>query len=432
MKQREIKSSVLRRALVPAAGLLSILSAPAAWAGDATGKVAEAKQQPSGFFADIRYRDERVSQDALTGKVAPLAADASTVRAKLGYQSGTYHGIGARVSAQTLQTVGGGGYNSTTNGMTAYSTVPDPVTTQLDEAYLSYSGLDNTRFALGRQVVNLDNARFIGNVGWRQIEQTFNALTVVNTSLPDTRITAGEIVQVNRVFGDYSPHTSGPLAGKMKMHSPIVNVSYGGWQYAQLTGYGYFLNYDPETLFTANSTRTEGLRLKGSAPAGGVKLLYTAEYASQSNYGTNPASYHVGYNFVEAGVDAGLADFRAGREVLGADGRNHAFQTPLATLHAFNGWAEMFLTKPGQGLKDTYYAAGTKIAAARLDAIYHSFRADQPTAAIGNFGNEWDFQATRKFYRRYTLGATFADFRTQNATLYANTRRLWFWLAAAY
>ena len=428
MNQNEIQSAVIRRVLVPAAGLLSILSFPCALADDA----AATQPQSGRFFADIRYRDERVYQDALTGKVTPLAADASTVRAKLGYQSGTYHGIAARVSAQTLQTVGGGGYNSTANGMTAYSTVPDPVTTQLDEAYLSYSGLDKTRFALGRQVISLDNARFIGNVGWRQIEQTFNGVTMVNTSLRDTKITAGELLRANRVFGDYSPHGSGALAGKMKMHSPIVNVSYSGWQYARLTGYGYFLNYDPETAFTANSTRTEGLRLKGAAPAGRVKLLYTAEYAGQSNYGTNPASYHVNYDFVEAGVDMGLADFRAGREVLGADGQNHAFQTPLATLHAFNGWAEMFLTKPGQGLKDSYYAAGTKIASARLDAIFHSFRADQPTATIRDFGHEWDFQATREFYRRYTLGATFADFRTQNATLYANTRRLWLWFAAAY
>ena len=32
-------------------------------------------------------------------------------------------------------------------------------------------------------------------------------------------------------------------------------------------------------------------------------------------------------------------------------------QTPLATLHAFNGWADMFLTTPANGLQDLYFRA---------------------------------------------------------------------------
>ena len=29
-----------------------------------------------------------------------------------------------------------------------------------------------------------------------------------------------------------------------------------------------------------------------------------------------------------------------------------ALQTPLATLHAFNGWADKFLSTPANGLRD--------------------------------------------------------------------------------
>lgn len=42
------------------------------------------------------------------------------------------------------------------------------------------------------------------------------------------------------------------------------------------------------------------------------------------------------------------------REVLGADGKaGWSFQTPMSSLHKFNGWADVFLTTPAAGLRDT-------------------------------------------------------------------------------
>ena len=89
----------------------------------------------------------------------------------------------------------------------------------------------------------------------------------------------------------------------------------------------------------------------------------------------NPANYRVHYTFLEGGVDIKSAELKLGYELLGSDD-SKSFSTPLATLHAFNGWADMFLATPATGLKDTYLSATTTLADIKLGAAYHDFRAD--------------------------------------------------------
>ena len=47
--------------------------------------------------------------------------------------------------------------------------------------------------------------------------------------------------------------------------------------------------------------------------------------------------------------------FRVGWERLSGSEREGQFQTPLATLHAFNGWADKFLSTPVNGIEDLYF-----------------------------------------------------------------------------
>ena len=83
-------------------------------------------------------------------------------------------------------------------------------------------------------------------------------------------------------------------------------------------------------------------------PLGGKnKLIYTAEFATQETTdGANEADYsliELGYGFDGYSIIAGL-------ETLGSDDGAYGFQTPLATKHAFNGWADKFLKTPNDGL----------------------------------------------------------------------------------
>jgi len=394
--------------------------------------------------ADLRYRYESVRNP---GKATPNAADAQTVRMLLGYQTGNFKGFGAKVEAAAVRNVfGGNNYNSlactAVSGCTNYAVVADPVATYLNQSYLSFEGVPLTVLKWGRQRLILDNARFIGNVGWRQNEQTYSGLTLVNHSLPDTRITAAYITNVHRIFTSNAIIAAtglpavGATAGQHKMRSSLLNVSYGGWKYASVSGYAYLLDYDRSSGFTANSTNTYGVRLSGNAPVGGYKALYTAEFASQSNAKLNNATnYTVSYSLLEGGMNFGFAALKLGHEVLGSNGSaatSRSFSTPLATLHAFNGWADMFLATPARGLKDTYISADSALSGVKLKAVYHDFRADKPDATVNHYGTEWDAVAMKSFGKNYSVGLKYASFRTRLAASYPNTDKVWLWAEAKF
>lgn len=387
---------------------------------------------------NVQFRYENVTNP---GNAVPKKAEATTARLRLGYETGTFNGLSAMVEAESVKEFGYNSYDSKGAGQTAngYAVVADPEATEINQAYLNYSSVPaSMSVKWGRQRIILDNARFIGNVGWRQNEQTFDALTVVNASLPDTKITAGYITNVNRIFSDNAAGgNAGAFAGNHKMRSPILNVSYKGWEFAELVGYGYLLNYDPTTAFTANSADTYGLRLNGNTPAGENKLLYTAEYAHQSDGSNNPTKYQTSYLLLESGVDINSALFKLGYEVLGADSgaitkttgaaTTKSLSAPLATLHAFNGWADLFLVTPTQGLKDIYVSVGTALAGIKFGAVYHDFSADKSTATIGKYGTEWDVVATKVISKTYTIGAKYATYSTKNVAITANTDKFWVW-----
>lgn len=391
--------------------------------------------------ANLQYRYEDVRNAA----AAANTATAHTVRLRLGYETATFNGFGAMVEAESTKELTNKKYNSLNPANATYAQILDPEVTEINQAYLSYSGIANTNVKWGRQRLILDNARFIGNVGWRQNEQTFDAFTLVNKSLPSTTITAGYITNANRVVGDGIPTTD---AGNARMQSPIFNISYKGWSFAEIAGYAYQLDYTPVGAATtnANSADTYGIRLNGSTPMGGNKLLYTAEFANQTDGGNNATSFDTDYTLLEAGVDVtGVAVFKLGYEVLGTDtsARTKAtglaaaarpFATPLATLHAFNGWADMFLATPIAGLKDTYVSANAKLAGINLGAVYHDYRADKTTGAFtsSSIGDEWNLVATKVFDKNYTIGLKYADYKAKGtaATTFAanvNTQKTWLW-----
>lgn len=371
---------------------------------------------------NMRLRYEGVQQNN-----ALKDAAATTARLRLGYETADFNGFSAMVEAEAAKALGAQNFNSAANGNTGYSLVADPEYTEINQSYLAYSGLSGTTVKWGRQRIILDNARFVGNVGWRQNEQTFDALTIVNQSLPDTKITAGYITNVNRLFSDNAIATVGAAAGNHKMKSPVINVNYKGLSFGELSGYGYFLDYDLPAAHYGLSTKTIGLRLKGATPMGESKLSYTAEYASQSNYKNNPATFSTKYAFAELGLGNKLGELKAAYEVLGGNGVK-SFSTPLATLHAFNGWADMFLTTPAAGLKDASVTAGSVLGGIKLAATYHDFSADSGSA---KYGSEWDLLAAKRFDKNYLVGAKYGRFSSKN-TAFVDTSKVWLWAEAMF
>jgi hypothetical protein len=118
---------------------------------------------------------------------------------------------------------------------------------------------------------------------------------------------------------------------------------------------------------------------------------------------------------------------KAAVEELGANGRQ-SFQTPLGTNHAFQGWADVFLTTPKDGVRDVQATVAGKVIGTKLMFVYHNF---QSVTNNLDYGNEYDFLITKKFGKHYHLLAKYAYYDGDNSApgKYVNDVHK-FWLQA--
>jgi hypothetical protein len=349
----------------------------------------------------MRYRYEWVEQEG-----NPYSASASTMRTQLGYATGDYYGFGAFLQFEDVRVIGDEHYNSTVNGLMRYPTVVDPESTEVNQAYLSYKGVPGTLFRYGRQVIVYDNHRFIGDVGWRQNQQTFDAFSVANTSLPDTTISYAHAVNANRIFGER--HAT---QADVELKGDWLNLAYKGLSFGSIVGYAYLLDFEPgqtgPTVQVTSSNKTLGLRFDGGIKLGAPKLLYTAEYAKQNDYADGAATVDADYYFAMLGVEFVGVQIKLNYEVLSGDGV-YALQTPFATLHAFNGWADKFLVTPADGLIDSFLSVGGRVASVNLLGMYHLYGSDN----LGyEYGQELNLLVSWKLNKYLTLLTKYANYQ---------------------
>lgn len=370
----------------------------------------------------LRYRYEHVNQDN-----ALKDANASTVRVRLNYKTADWRDWLGFVEFDHIAEVILNDFNSgagTSPGRMQYSTVADPRGSDLNQLYLQYSPTDDWQMSLGRQKINLDNQRFVGAVGWRQNEQTFDALSLTSRSIPNTELFYSYIENVNRIFGDKVP------AGDHSVNTHLLNAKIKLGDAWSITPYAYYIDNEDVPLF---STSTFGARFMGKAAAGAGTINFTAELATQSDAADNPVNYDADYAHINILWTAknGLA-LGAAYESLGGDAASAgmSFRTPLATLHAFQGWADQFLATPGSGVDDLYVTVKYKTASWNLQAVYHDFSSE---AGSGDFGTELDIAASRKLGDRYGLLLKAAFFDADSAaTSFVDTNKFWIMLTANY
>lgn len=302
-------------------------------------------------YVDARYRLHVVETDGSTLE----DAQASTLRTRVGYKTGSYKGLSAQVEVQNVSRIGGG-YNDGVNGQTDTYQITDSDSTELNQAFLMYTGIKDTAFVLGRQAVNLDNGRFIGADEFRQNNTTHDAYVAVNNSIKDLTAIYGYVRKVNLGVGEDSSVSS------LDTETHLVNLTYAGLPMGKLTGYGYFLNVEDVASI---SSATYGLRYTGDvALADNLAALYELEYATQNNYENNNSEYRHHYLHASAGVKMGDNSVKIGFEKLAGNGTT-AFQTPLSSSTDFNGWSNVFAnggfhSTPGAGIHDTYVKAEMK------------------------------------------------------------------------
>ena len=366
------------------------------------------------WILDGRYRVENVDQDG-----PQRTATASTLRTQAGFETNPSLPFSALVEIEDVRAIGAEKFDSTTNGHTGYSVVSDPEGTELNQAYLTWqrSGL---RARAGRQALVLDNARFIGDVDFRQNQQTYDSVMLQATTPAGSRLTYGYLWRVRRFLGE--DHTLGDL----DMRSHVLNLSHGLLNGDRVTAYAYLLEFNTAALL-ASSTKTFGVSYDGGLDVGTHRFFYRAEYADQSDYAENPRAGDAWYANVELGWRFPIQWLlTAGSERLNGDG-TLAFQTPLATLHKFNGHADIFLVTPPTGLEDYYARATVPILGARFTAAWHDFRASEGDS---RYGEELDAEITWRLDTHWLIGVKYADYQAKQFT--ADTRKAWFWVEASF
>ncbi|MGH6617460.1 alginate export family protein [Sphingomonas sp.] len=369
---------------------------------------------------DARMRYEHVDQAPL-----PSNADAVTMRVRSGIEAKA--GDFALLAESEATLAISEHYNSGLNGKTAFPLVPDTQNIELNRLQLQYRGLPGTVVTVGRQRINLDDQRFVGSVAWRDNEQTFDAARIEWSGIRNLKADLTYARADRSIWGiDGGNRYGAARLSSIGGDNVFTNLAYTT-TFGTLIGFAYLIDQDQRLVF-ANSSQTYGARFIGARSLNkAVKLSYMASFARQSDYRRNPNDYAASYYAGELGLGIRAFSLSGGYEVLGADqgAALTSFQTPLATLHKFNGWADKFLVTPPNGLRDAYGSIGygwKKIAgfdAIGLTAVYHRFDSDRLDQ---HYGDEIDLQASLK-RGRYTALVKYADYTAHGFA--TDTQKLW-------
>ena len=423
-----------RKYLAAGAAFAVLACASGAWAqsppaapdglGDAAPAVeAPPPPPPSGFVSDaiaaghllldVRARYELVDQK----KTATLRnnAEAYTIRTRIGWETADWNGLKGLVEFEDVRILGEhfavnvpGATTPPLNGAikAIYPLVNDPQVTELNRAQVTWTPSAALSVVAGRQRILIDDQRFIGSVGWRQDEQTFDGVKA-DYAIGRFKATYAYLWKVNRILGE---------ARDWDSDSHLFNATWSPSEAVRLEGFVYALDFSNSA---ANSSITSGLKASGKTWVGLYQLAYNATYAKQSEYRSNTAPYNLAY---WGGDVTGLFDIyslKLSYESLEGNG-TRGFTTPLATTHLFNGWSDAFVQPLGgnksfvDGLEDLNLTFNSKPRFRftyffNSDFIlrYHDFK-DQRTGA--DLGKEWNAQFLAAITTKLSVAVKYADF----------------------
>lgn len=438
-------------------------------------------------MTSFRLRYEEVQQDGLQPptivgtKKNPTAtqdlkdAEGITLRSLIGWQTAPFNNLSFAAQLINVSKFKDD-FNDSTNGTlinsvsnqpdkVQYAKIVDPDNTDINQLFVDWTGIKNTRLRVGRQQVNLDNVRFIGDIGFRQVMQVFDGVSVLNKSIPDTEVFLAHFDRVKQIT------TKLRSDGNLE----VANLKYRISPTESLVGYGYFSSFEDlgfgrawfgNAAGTGGKTvgkngninqnadqgnKIIGARLDGVHPFNpDWKGLYTAEYAKQTDYDGGDSRIDAHYYKLGGGAAYGNFALRADQELLSSNGGQYAFQTPFGTNHLFQGWVDKFLATPLEGIKDTFVTATYKYGDFGFFADYHVLDSDKDFNKVGgglgdHYGKEWNAAVSYNFNKNimtkieygkfteddhYALLAKTANTVTGNRGRIRDTDKLW--LTAMY
>ena len=347
-------------------------------------------------------------------------SNALTLRERVGLKTKPWHGISGLVEGEFTEVLGAD-YNAGA-GPQAYpfdranSVIADPRNAELNQAIIQYDGFDSS-LKLGRQRIIYDNSAFIGNVGWRQNEQTFDAISLSNKSIDNLTLKYAYLNQINRIYGSEanSPLTKVPLFDNVQdiaANVNLINASYTGCKGVTLGAYAYLMEFQNKSNWDNN---TFGLSAQGDVL--GVTLY--GEVAVQDRAGLSADDTAIYGHFVATGK------FATQTLVLSVEELGAGFKTPLATVHQFNGYADAFtsgrIEGNHNGLTDVSVSHTIPIGGGiNWTNVLHAFGDNQISTG---YGWEYDSVLVKKFDAHFSALAKFARFDS-NGDAFVGSARL--------
>lgn len=401
-------------------------------------------------MTSFRLRYEEVEQDGngpagTIGAGKPLQdAKGLTLRSLIGWQTAPFKNFSFAAQLIDVSKLKDD-FNDSTNGTLInggsnqfdradHAKIVDPDYTGLNQLYMDWTGIKNTRMRIGRQQVNLDNVRFVGDIGFRQVMQVFDGVSVLNKTIPDTEIFLAHFEGVRQITT--VKRDDGAL--------DIANLKYRISPSESLVGYAYLSDFKDLGLSNGwfgaagidQSHKTFGARLDGVRKVSDDwKVLYTAEYAKQSDYQGGDSRIDAHYYKVGGGAAYGDLALRVDQELLSSNDGQFAFQTPFGTNHLFQGWVDKFLATPREGIRDTFVTATYKVGDFAFFADYHWIKSDEDFTRVGGgtgdqYGKEWNVAATYTYDKNLMGKVEYGAFKEDDpykatASRIRDTDKLW-------
>ena len=366
------------------------------------------------LLLEVRSRYEFVDQK----KTAVLRdnGEAFTVRTRLGWETADWNGVRGLVEFEDVRQVGPehfavnvpGAITPPLNGAdkARYPLINDPDVTELNRLQLTWTPSAAVSVTAGRQRILIDDQRFVGNVGWRQDEQTFDAVRT-DVAWGRFKATYAYVTHVNRILGELKDWDS---------DSHLFNATWSPAEALRVEGFVYALDFGNSP---ANSSITKGVKASGKTWIGLFQVVYNATYAQQSDYRHNTASYDLDYWGADLAGTFDIWTAKVSYESLEGNG-TRGFTTPLATTHAFQGWSDAFVQPLGgnkgfvDGIEDLNFTFNAKprfratyFFNSDIFVRYHDFN-DQRTGA--DLGHEWNLQFQAAINPKLSWAVKYADF----------------------
>lgn len=386
----------------------------------------------------VRARYEFVDQK----RTATLrqTGEAFTARTQLGWETGDWNGLRGLIEFEDVRQIGPehfainvpGAATPPLNGAikAQYPIINDPDVTELNRLQLSWTPNAAFQATLGRQRLAQDDQRFIGDVAWRQDQQTFDAIRF-DVASGRFKLFYAYVTHVNRILGELRDWDS---------DSHLAQLTWSPAEQLRLQGFVYALDFGNSA---PNSSITKGIKASGKTWLGLYQLAYNATYATQGEYNGNTAPYKLDYWGGDLAATFDIYTAKVSYESLEGNG-TRGFTTPLATTHAFQGWSDAFVQPLGgnkgfvDGLKDFNVSLNVKprwrwTYLFNMDVLvrYHDFN-DQRTGA--NLGREFNAQVGAAINPKLSAAIKYADFERQTrvpvgtATPPPSRTKIWFTL----